>query len=45
MIKDARLISIKGPECASKMVRPTKHHEEIDNGIAGEEPDAIKERE
>ena len=24
------------------MVRPTKHHEEIDDGIAGEELDAIK---
>ena len=36
MIKDARLISIKEPERAGKIARPTEHHGEIDNRIAGE---------
>ena len=42
IIKPARLTQVREPERTSKMVKPTKHHEEIDDGITGEELDAIK---
>ena len=43
-IKDARLASIKQLEYTVEIARPTKYHGEIDDGVAGEQLNAIKRR-